>query len=98
MAEYDVERARQAQKKLCEEKGYPDFAPSNGVCWACKKNIYEPLGRKRGQTSSWVGRTGCRRVESCPIEEADYVTGITVEKAATSLVTGCPHCNRSYCD
>lgn len=26
------------------------------------------------------------------------ITGITTEKAANSLVTGCPHCNRSYCD
>lgn len=27
-----------------------------------------------------------------------YVSGITVESAGNSLVTGCPHCNRSYCD
>lgn len=25
-------------------------------------------------------------------------SGITVEKAASELVTGCPHCNRTYCD
>jgi hypothetical protein len=98
MVEYDIQKSIQAQKKLCEEKGYPDFTPSGGVCWACKKNIYEPLGRKRGQSSSWIGRTGYRRVESCPLEEADYITGITVEKAGKELVTGCPHCNISYCD
>ena len=23
---------------------------------------------------------------------------ISLEKAATELITGCPHCNRSYCD
>lgn len=27
-----------------------------------------------------------------------YKTGISVEKAGSSLVTGCPHCSRSYCD
>lgn len=27
-----------------------------------------------------------------------YHSGISVEKAGSSLVTGCPHCNRSYCD
>lgn len=27
-----------------------------------------------------------------------YTSGITVEKAGSELVTGCPHCNRSYCD
>ncbi|MER1957892.1 MAG: hypothetical protein ABS942_10955 [Solibacillus sp.] len=25
-------------------------------------------------------------------------SGISVEKAKSQLVTGCPHCNRSYCD
>lgn len=25
-------------------------------------------------------------------------SGVSVEKASTALVTGCPHCNRSYCD
>ena len=24
--------------------------------------------------------------------------GVSVEKAGTELITGCPHCNRSYCD
>ena len=27
-----------------------------------------------------------------------YTSGISVEKAEKELVTGCPHCNRSYCD
>lgn len=27
-----------------------------------------------------------------------YTSGITVEKVGSELVTGCPHCNRSYCD
>lgn len=98
MSEYNVVKSINAQKKLCTEKEYPDFAPKDGRCWACSKNIYEPLGHKRGQSASRVGRTGRRRVESCPIEEADYITGITVEKAGSELVTGCPHCNRSYCD
>ncbi len=25
-------------------------------------------------------------------------SGITVEKAGSELVTGCPHCYRTYCD
>lgn len=24
--------------------------------------------------------------------------GITVERAGNGLITGCPHCHRSYCD
>jgi len=27
-----------------------------------------------------------------------YSTGITVESAGKGLITGCPHCHRSYCD
>lgn len=30
--------------------------------------------------------------------DAGHSTGITTLEAAESLVTGCPHCNRSYCD
>ena len=98
MDRYNIQESIKAQADYCKRTEAPDFAPSSGVCWACKKNIYEQIGRKRGQSASWIGGTGYRRVESCPLEEADYVTGITVEEASKSLVTGCPHCNRSYCD
>lgn len=27
-----------------------------------------------------------------------YMTGISVEEAGSELITGCPHCNWSYCD
>lgn len=54
-----------AQRKLCEQKEYPHFAPSNGVCYSCCKQIYER---------------------------------ITLNRASTDLITGCPHCSRSYCD
>lgn len=28
----------------------------------------------------------------------ERTTGITTHVASTQLVTGCPHCNRTYCD
>lgn len=28
----------------------------------------------------------------------EYTTGISTEKASKELVTGCPHCNYSFCD
>lgn len=31
-------------------------------------------------------------------KDRKWLTGISVEEASKSLVTGCPHCNRSYCD
>ena len=76
MATFDKEKAIEAQKKLCKEKGYPNFAPNKGICWKCGRNIYEEL----------------------TIGERNYKTGISVEKAGEELVTGCPHCKRSYCD
>ena len=84
MDEYDVDKARQAQAILCKEKGYPDFAPSSGSCWKCHRNIYEQVEREQ---KDWLAG-----------KMTKYTTGITVDKASTKLITGCPHCNRSYCD
>ena len=35
-----------------------------------------------------------------PVDSPDvqYTTGISVERAGRELITGCPHCNRTYCD
>lgn len=64
---FDIPAAVDAQKEYCEKNNYPHFAPSNGICWCCGKNIYS-------------------------------VDGISVERAANNLITGCPFCHRSYCD
>lgn len=71
---FDINQSILAQKKYCEEKELPHFAPYTGRCWSCNQNIYTP------------------------IENSGRTTGINVEKAGKELVTGCPHCNRSYCD
>ena len=82
---YSVIKSIQAQKKFCEDKKLPHFAPNYGCCWRCNKNIYEPIehDRKDWKSGEIIGK---------------YTTGITVEKAGKELVIGCPHCNRSYCD
>lgn len=84
MDEYNIAQSVKAQIEYCNTKGAPHFAPRGGNCWKCNQNIYTPLTRKRKLFS-----TG---------ELVDYTTGITVGMATTELVTGCPHCNRSYCD
>lgn len=83
--EFDVIKAIKAQKEYCDKTGAPHFAPKSGVCWKCHQNIYKVVEheRKNWQTGEVVGT---------------YTTGIDVEKAGNELVTGCPHCNRSYCD
>lgn len=80
---FNVNEAIKAQAKLCKEKNYPHFAPHDGQCWDCGRNIYEKW--ERNENSSFGGT---RKV----------VSGITVEKAGKELVTGCPHCHRTYCD
>jgi len=36
----EIQASIEAQKKLCEEKGLPHFAPSSGICWSCSRQIY----------------------------------------------------------
>lgn len=43
----------------------------------------------------------CCSCKRCIYEKVDHgnrTTGISVEEAGSTLITGCPHCNRSYCD
>lgn len=87
---FDILKAREAQAKLCKEKNLPDFAPKSGRCWKCNRNIYEQIG--------WKYEYGRRTQVPLNSEKMNNSTGITVEKASKELVTGCPHCNRSYCD
>jgi len=87
---HDANKARMAQKEYTERTGSPHFAPMSGACYKCNRNIYEK--------TSWKIVTG-RRIEVLnDSPEAELSTGITVEEASAQLVTGCPHCNRSYCD
>lgn len=87
---FNTLEAIQAQKKYCEEKDYPHFAPTSGRCYRCNKIIYEQIG--------WKIESGMKFQVPLHSKELHHTTGITVEEAGSTLVTGCPHCNRSYCD
>ena len=80
---YNARQATTAQSEYCKRTGAPHFAPGNGICWQCRRNIYEKVVWKMTNLAG---------------KEIEVETGITVEKAGKSLVTGCPHCHRSYCD
>lgn len=82
---FNVTKSIVGQRKVC--KGGPHFAPEDGVCWFCRRNIYDPRFYKAGGYS-----------QRTTFENCDYVSGITIEKASTQMITGCPHCNRSYVD
>lgn len=87
---FDVEKARKGQLEYCEKNNAPHFANESGKCWACGRQIYKPV--------FWKRKGNCQFDIVNSYEECDFVTGITVEEASRELVTGCPHCNRSYCD
>ena len=57
---YDSIKARQAQKKYCEEHNLPHFAPESGVCWRCGNNIYY------GQRGISVEEAGSTLITGCP--------------------------------
>ena len=40
---FDVQKSCEAQKKLCDEKNYPHFAPSDGICYDCRRQIYSKI-------------------------------------------------------
>ena len=61
----DVRSAIAAQKQYCKDNHDPLFAPADGFCHSCGKQIYA---------------NGYER------------------RASNELITGCPHCHRSYCD
>ena len=61
--EHTVGDKIEAQRQYCIDTGYPHFAPSDGKCYKCNRQIYEL---------------------------------VSYESASTALVTGCPHCHRSF--
>jgi hypothetical protein len=85
----EISQCIAAQEKLCSDKQLPHFAPGSGRCWKCNRNIYQNVGWKKDGYGKKPVANG---------EEADFITGISLENASKELVTGCPHCNRSYCD
>ena len=70
-----IYECKKAQLDLTEKKKLPHFAPLNGICFACKRDIYQAY------------EIGTRESK-----------GIDIERAGKELITGCPHCYRSYCD
>ena len=90
MKTFNIQKSIEAQDKYCKEKDYPHFAPTSGYCWKCNRNIYVQIG--------WKIENGRGIQLSLNSEEVTHTTGISFEEAGSQLVTGCPHCNRSYCE
>lgn len=60
---YDPELAHQAQVAYCEERQFPVFAPEDGFCWNCHRNIYRKGELGQGHSVFSAGRG---LITSCP--------------------------------
>lgn len=56
---YDVEAALIAQKEYCDEHNLPHFAPGDGICFKCRRQIYSEKGYS-------VERAGSGLITGCP--------------------------------
>jgi len=80
---YDTEKAIEAQNYYCYKNEIINFSPEDGSCFFCGKNIFE----KRLITPTRVAETLKPRY-----------SGIDVATAGEELITGCPHCNKTFID
>ncbi len=86
---FDFNKAAEAQAEHAKEIEAPLFAPEDGRCYLCYRNIYRQVGW------TWFDK----QVEVSPDSpKAVCVTGISVERAGRELIIGCPHCGYSFCD
>lgn len=58
----------------------------------CEENGYPHFAPESGKCWS------CNSDIYAQINHGGYKTGISIEEAGSTLITGCPHCHISYCD
>ncbi len=63
---FDIQKSIAAQKKLQQEKGYPDFAPADGRCYNCRRQIYSEIDRGPYKTGISVERASGDLITGCP--------------------------------
>ena len=87
----EIDVCIKAQADYCEKKKQPHFAPKNGRCWRCNRNIYQNFG-------VGIDKPYSRTIVEQEGAEVEFITGISLEEASHQLVIGCPHCNWSFCE
>lgn len=55
------DEAIEAQKQYCDEHEAPFFAPLNGICWSCKKQIFNIIPVETARSSLITGCPNCHR-------------------------------------
>lgn len=62
---HNIKEACQTQKAYCDRKHYPYFAPPDGRCYRCGRNIYD----EGGYTVETAGNT---LITGCPFCHYSY--------------------------
>lgn len=77
---FNIDKAIDAQKHYCSVLGQPYFAPRDGICPNCNQNIYSEV----------------EHVVEGKTSITHQYTGISVDTAASFLITECPHCHNKF--
>ena len=97
-SEQEIRKCIKAQEKRISDLKAPHFAPRSGICYCCGRNIYQNYGWRRNE---YLGRAIAVVRSKAVVDdgaEVDFVTGHNIERAKNELITGCPHCNWSFCE
>ncbi len=64
---FNPTKAAKAQEAYCDQHEAPMFAPANGICYRCRRNIYLPSNGSHGAVYGiTVEQAGSRLVTGCP--------------------------------
>ena len=55
------EAKAKAQAEYCRKNRLPFFAPTDGVCWRCRKNIYEKITLEEASSELVIGCPHCHK-------------------------------------
>lgn len=75
MSEYNPTEAIAAQDRYCEEHELPCFAPLDGICPSCGRNIYLPISGSATPCLSGitVSMAATRQITGCPHCRCSFV-------------------------
>ena len=57
--EHNIEKAKALQKKFCTLSGFPHFAPEDGICYKCGRQIYEKITTEEAESKLITGCPHC---------------------------------------
>lgn len=63
---YNVAKAIENQREYCETNNVPMFIETDGICYRCRKNIFEPFTSGGFVSGITKERAGKALITSCP--------------------------------